>query len=137
MRLCGDVLFEVLCYGDRCRLTKLERVGGRFHRIVENFFGRMPSLRLNLSLKVKSRFLFFKCSEIMNFQILIDRTFAILNLWFLSLNQIYFSYRLKAFIGNKSKAISLADLKAFPQFLRLGEITLDYRESQLAIEEKC
>lgn len=42
-----------------------------------------------------------------------------------------------AFIGNESKAISLEDLKAFPQFLRFGEIILDYRESRLAIEEKC
>ena len=50
VRLCGDVLLELLHYADRCRLAKLERVGLRFHLIVENLFGEMPFLYLNLIL---------------------------------------------------------------------------------------
>ena len=50
VRLCGDVMFEVLRYANRRRLTKLARIGLRFHSIVENFFGEMPFLRLNLIL---------------------------------------------------------------------------------------
>ena len=48
VRLCGDVILELLRYADRCRLVKLERVGLRFHFIVENLFGEMPFLCLNL-----------------------------------------------------------------------------------------
>ena len=50
VRLCSDVLFELLRYGSRCRLTKLEWVGQRFHRIIGNFFGIAPFLRLNFDL---------------------------------------------------------------------------------------
>ena len=57
VRLCGDVLVELLQYGDRRRLTKLERVGQRFHWIVENFFGERPFLCFGLY--VNACFLFF------------------------------------------------------------------------------
>ena len=50
--LCGDVLFEVLCWGDRRRLTKLERIGRRFHWTVVKFFSEIPFLRLNFELKI-------------------------------------------------------------------------------------
>ena len=50
VRLCGDVVKEVLHFGERCRLTKIERVGYRFHWIVENFFSEAPFLQLNLDL---------------------------------------------------------------------------------------
>ena len=46
LRLCRDVLLEALLFGDRRRLTKLERVGLRFHRLIENFFKQRPFLRL-------------------------------------------------------------------------------------------
>ena len=49
--LCGDVLLEVLCWGDRRRLTKLERIGRRFHWSIVKFFDEMPFLRLNLQHK--------------------------------------------------------------------------------------
>ena len=48
VRLCSDVLLEALVFGDRPRLTKLERVGRRFHLIIENFFKERPFLRLRL-----------------------------------------------------------------------------------------
>ena len=47
-RLCSDVLLEALDFGDRRRITKLERVGLRFHLIIENFFKERPFLRLRL-----------------------------------------------------------------------------------------
>ena len=50
--LCYDVLLEVLRYGNRRQLVTLERVGRRIHRIVENYFGKTPFLRLNLLAKV-------------------------------------------------------------------------------------
>ena len=52
--LCGDVLLEVLQFGNRRQLVKLERVGRRLHWIIENRFGNRPFLRLGLDLN--SRF---------------------------------------------------------------------------------
>ena len=46
VRLCGDVLLDVLCWGERRRLTKLEQFGRRFHRIIEVFFNERPFLVL-------------------------------------------------------------------------------------------
>ena len=48
--LCGDVLLEVLQFGNRWQLVKLERVGRRLHWMVENFYGGRPFLRLGLDL---------------------------------------------------------------------------------------
>ena len=53
VRLCHDVLLEVLFFGDRRRLTKLERVGRRLHQINENFFKEKPFLRPNLQIDRK------------------------------------------------------------------------------------
>ena len=50
VRLCGDVFLGVLCFGERRRLTKLERAGRRFHRAVEDFLEMRPFLRLNIDL---------------------------------------------------------------------------------------
>ena len=49
--LCSDVLSDVLRFGTRHRLDKLERVGRRFHRIVGNFFYKAPFIHLDLELK--------------------------------------------------------------------------------------
>ena len=48
VRLCSDVFLEALVFGDRHRITKLERVGRRFHLSIENFFKERPFLRLEL-----------------------------------------------------------------------------------------
>ena len=48
--ICGDVLLEVLQFGNRRQLVKLERVGRRLHWIVENFYGGRPFLRLGLNI---------------------------------------------------------------------------------------
>ena len=42
VRLCHDVLYEILCYGKRRQLCKLERIGHRFHYIVDNSFREKP-----------------------------------------------------------------------------------------------
>ena len=49
VRLCSDVFLEALVFGDRHRITKLERVGRRFHLNIENFFKERPFLRLGLN----------------------------------------------------------------------------------------
>ena len=46
VRLCRDVLLEVLFFGNRRRLIKLEGVGRRFHQIIDNFIKEKPFLRL-------------------------------------------------------------------------------------------
>ena len=48
VRLCHDVFLEVLIFGDRRRITKLERVGRRFHLSIGNFLKERPFLRLRL-----------------------------------------------------------------------------------------
>ena len=48
---CFDVLEEVLRFGGRRRLAKLERVGRRFHRIIEQRLQDVPFLRLDLQLE--------------------------------------------------------------------------------------
>ena len=50
LRLCFDVLFEVFRFGCRRKLTKLERVGLRFHWLIEKYFPDVPFLRLDLEL---------------------------------------------------------------------------------------
>ena len=45
VRICNDVLLVALSLGDRRGLTKLELVGRRFHRIIENFLQQRPFLR--------------------------------------------------------------------------------------------
>ena len=55
--ICNDVLVEVLSFGSRLRLGKLELVGRRFNWTIENFFGERPSIRLGFNLT--ARFLIF------------------------------------------------------------------------------
>ena len=55
--ICNDVLVEVLSFGNRLRLGKLECVGRRFNWTVENFFGERPFIRLGFDLT--ARFLIF------------------------------------------------------------------------------
>ena len=49
--LCLDNLLELLRFGYRHRLTKLERVERRFHLIAEKYFGKIPFLRLDIRLE--------------------------------------------------------------------------------------
>ena len=51
--ICNDVLVEVLSFGSRLRLGKLECVGRRFNWTVENFFGECPSIRLGFDLSAR------------------------------------------------------------------------------------
>ena len=54
--ICNDVLIEVLSFGSRFRLGKLELVGRRFNWTIENFLGERPSIRLDFDFT--ARFLF-------------------------------------------------------------------------------
>ena len=45
---CLDVFLEVLYFGDRRGLTKLEQVGRRIHWMVENYLPNKPFLCLKL-----------------------------------------------------------------------------------------
>ena len=66
VRLCQDVFLELLSFGDRRRLTKLERFGRRFHLSIGNFFGVMPFLRVNLQLSFGYLFFLHKIAKIIN-----------------------------------------------------------------------
>ena len=57
VRMCTDVLLELLLYGNRNQLIKLEYVGRHFHHLIENFFVNTPIHRLNMRLEL--RFLSF------------------------------------------------------------------------------
>ena len=66
VRLCSDVFLEVLIFGERRRLTKLERVGRRFHLNIENFFRERPFLRLGLRINAYL-FIFIEISYLIIF----------------------------------------------------------------------
>ena len=51
--ICNDVLVEVLSFGNRLRLGKLECVGRRFNWTIENFLGERPSIRLGFDLTAR------------------------------------------------------------------------------------
>ena len=48
VRSCFDVFFDVLRWGNRRQLAKLERIGRRFHIVIDNKLGVTPFLRINL-----------------------------------------------------------------------------------------
>ena len=48
VRLCSDVVLEVLCWGDRRQLVSLEKLGKRFHLLIDGWFEEAPFLRLDL-----------------------------------------------------------------------------------------
>ena len=51
VRLCNDVLLEVLQRGDRRQLAELEKTGRRFYLIIDCCIKEAPLLRLHLSLQ--------------------------------------------------------------------------------------
>ena len=57
IRLCGDVLLDVLRWGNRYKLTVLEKNGRRFHWFIDRYFKEAPFLRLTLELI--PRYLYF------------------------------------------------------------------------------
>ena len=48
VRLCSDAFFEVIYWGDRRQLTSLEKLGKRFHLLIDGWFEEAPFLRLDL-----------------------------------------------------------------------------------------
>ena len=51
VRLCSDVVLEVLCWGDRRQLALLEKLGKRFHLLIDRWFEGVPFLRLDLRIE--------------------------------------------------------------------------------------
>ena len=51
VRLCSDVLLEVLRHGVRRELAELEKIGRRFYLIIDCYIKEAPLLRLHLSLE--------------------------------------------------------------------------------------
>ena len=49
VRLCFDIFFEELSFGNRRQLAKLESIGRRFRVVIDQKFGVKPFLRLNLN----------------------------------------------------------------------------------------
>ena len=62
--LCNDVLLQVLQHGNRRQLVKLQRIGRRFHKMIEVYFRDKPFLRLKFRL-APGFFFFFnsKCTK--------------------------------------------------------------------------
>ena len=50
IRLCNDVLLDVLRWGNRYELAELETSGRRFHWLIDRNFKEMPFLRLDLEI---------------------------------------------------------------------------------------
>ena len=119
LTLCIDVLIEILQFGDRRRLTKLEGVGRRFHHLVENWFCEIPFLRLDILL---GPFWSVFCHKL---------KFIIAN--------FIFSGGLGAFIGSDREEVSLANLAKFPPFLRFNKVLLlyEFSEQSLLLFAKC
>ena len=51
VRMCNDVLLEVLRHGVRRELAELEKIGRRFYLIIDCYIKEAPLLRLHLSLE--------------------------------------------------------------------------------------
>ena len=50
VRVCSDVFFEVLYWGECRHLTKLEKIGRYLHWLIDGHFKRAPFLCLDLFL---------------------------------------------------------------------------------------
>ena len=57
VRLCSDLFLDVLCWGDRRQLASLEKLGKRFHLLIDGCFEGTPFLRLDLYIEPK-RYIF-------------------------------------------------------------------------------
>ena len=122
LKFCYDVLFEVLRFGDRRRLTKLEGIGRRFHHLVEKWFVEMPFLRLNIILH--PGFAFFVRHKLK----------FVINNFIFNFSEVFVGR-----IGSDSdqKEISLPNLAAFPPFIRFHDVTLRYNFDSQLLLAKC
>ena len=113
LKLCGDVLHEVLCFGNRQRLTALERVGRRFYRIVESFFPTKPFQSVNLTLH-PAGFLTYNIGLFIS----------------------CLSTTLNVLIGTPGTVLD-SGLANIPTFVRINELFLRYNADEMPIETKC
>ena len=50
VRICRDVLLQILIFGNRHCLTKLEFIGKRVHRTIEHYYKKSPCLRYDFEI---------------------------------------------------------------------------------------
>lgn len=50
INICFDTLYEIICFGDRRKLTQVENVGRMIHQIGETYFAETPFIRFDLTL---------------------------------------------------------------------------------------
>ena len=75
VRLCSDVFLEVLYWGDRRHLTKLEKIGRYLHWLIDGRFKRAPFLSLDLY--INWRVFYIKISfEISNYLLILVTKFV-------------------------------------------------------------
>ena len=48
VRLCNDILFDVIRFGNQRQLIELKRIGRHFQRFIDRNFGGSPLLMLSL-----------------------------------------------------------------------------------------
>ena len=53
VHLCSDVLLELLRFGTRCNLARIEPIGRRFHRLIELYLRKAPFLFLSMQLTIR------------------------------------------------------------------------------------
>ena len=71
VRMCNDVLLEVLRHGVRHQLAELEKIGRRFYLIIDYYFKEAPLLRLHLS--IEPLYIFCLAFKIKNHSTLYER----------------------------------------------------------------
>ena len=108
VRLCSDVVLEVLCWGDRRQLALLEKLGKRFHLLIDRSFEGAPFLRLDLYI------------EPLRYIFIINRIRFLILLR--SILENYFSNLIRL----SDKEICQTDLLTIPPFFRFNSVTLYY-----------
>ena len=79
VRLCNDILFDVIRFGNRRQLIELQRIGRHFQRFIDRNFRGSPLLILNL-LQINLQFVFLNYL-IYNYLSIINNHIFLKNQW--------------------------------------------------------
>ena len=79
VRLCNDILFDVIRFGNQRQLIELQRIGRHFQRFIDRNFGSSPLLFLNL-LQINLQFVFLNYL-IYNYLSIINNHIFLKNQW--------------------------------------------------------
>ena len=131
VHLCYDVFLEVVRFGNRRRLCKLERIGRRIHRMISIDFSEAPFVRIGLwPIAQSDRFY-------LNF-----RRKKLIEFW---LPSSIYSHELRNLIRGKNRDyyypiedFGIFNFEEIPPFIRFHEVDLRYVfTGKGSIEEKC